>query len=502
MSEARPIRRGASPAWTLLQSVWDDPQEEDTVNRRIIIIDDDASMLVMLRAVLADKDYEVVTETSPEAALRRLATEEFGVVLSDIRMRGMTGVDLCREVVSVRSDTPVIVMTAFASIESAVDSIRAGAYDFVTKPFDTDDLVLTLERAFAHRELREEVKRLRRAVREQPSFDEMIGESAAMRKMFDVLARVAETEATVLVTGESGTGKELVARALHTRSPRASGPFVAINCAAMPESLLESELFGHVKGAFTDARAARSGLFVKATGGTLFLDEVAEMPPGMQAKLLRALQERTVRPVGGDAEVSFDARIVAATNRELETEVAERRFREDLFYRINVVHVRVPPLRERENDVLLLAQSFLERCQARGTPRVVGLKSAAAERLVSYAWPGNVRELQNCIERAVALSEFDHLGVDDLPERIRRFKSSMVPIDASHPSASLSLEEVEHQHVVQVLDALGGNKALAARQLGVDRRTLYRKLERWGEGSVNGSASHEGPSSGSRDTPW
>jgi DNA-binding NtrC family response regulator len=282
-----------------------------------------------------------------------------------------------------------------------------------------------------------------------------VGESAAMKKMFGVVARVAETKVTVLVTGESGTGKELVARALHARSPRAGGPFVAINCAVIPESLLESELFGRVKGAFTGARAARSGLFVKATGGTLFLDEVAEMPPGMQAKLLRALQERAVRPVGGDAETAFDARIVAATNRELETEVAERRFRADLFYRINVVHVRIPPLRERENDVLLLAQSFLERCQARGAARVVGFKSAAAERLVRYPWPGNVRELQNCIECAVALSECDRIGVEDLPERVRRFNASMLPIDASHHSASLSLEQVQRQHVVQVLESLG-----------------------------------------------
>jgi DNA-binding NtrC family response regulator len=457
------------------------------LNRRLIIIDDDESMLELLRAVLADRGYEVVTEPSSEAALRRLAAEDFGVVLSDIRMRGMNGVDLCREVVSLRRDTPVIVMTAFASMEAAVASIRAGAYDFVTKPLDTDDLILTLERAFANQDLREEVKRLRRAVSDQRSFDEMIGESAAMKRLYDLVARVADTDATVLITGESGTGKELVARALHARSSRATGPFVAINCAAMPESLLESELFGHVKGAFTDARSARPGLFTQATGGTLLLDEVAEMPLGMQVKLLRALQERTVRPVGGDSEVPFDVRIIAATNRDLEIEVAERRFREDLFYRVNVVHIQVPPLRERENDALLLAQSFIERCQTRGGARVVALQSAAAERLVSYAWPGNVRELQNCIERAVALSQFDHIGVDDLPESIRRPKSPTATVDSSPGSAHLPLDEMERRHVARVLAELGGNKALAARQLGVDRRTLYRMLERWGAFSTNGS---------------
>jgi two-component system response regulator AtoC len=453
------------------------------VDRRVLIIDDDPSMLEMLRAELERRGYAVLTRTSPEAALQDLAEQDFGVVLSDLTMRGMSGVDLCREVVRLREDTPVIVMTAFASIESAVASIRAGAYDFVTKPFEPEDLVLTIERALRHRELREEVKRLRQAVSELRPFDEMIGESAAMKKMCQVIARVAESDATVLVTGESGTGKELVARALHSRSPRANGPFVAINCAAMPESLLESELFGHVKGAFTDARAARSGLFVKASGGTLFLDEIAEIPLAMQAKLLRALQERVVRPVGGDSELAFDARIVAATNRDLEIEVEEKRFREDLFYRINVVHIQVPPLRTRENDALLLAQAFLQRAQA-GSSRVVGIKSAAAERLAAYPWPGNVRELQNCMERAVALAQFDHIGVDDLPERVGQYKPSRVALslEGADPSTFLPMDEVERRYIAQVLDALGGNKASAARILGMDRRTLYRKLERWGKG--------------------
>ncbi len=458
------------------------------MDRRILIIDDDDVMLEMLRAELESRRYEVVTEASPEAALRRLGTEDFGIVISDINMRGMSGVDLCREVVTLRGETPVIVMTAFATIEAAVASIRAGAYDFITKPFDTNDLVLTIERAMAHRALREEVVRLQRTVSELRPFDEMVGESAAMKRMFGLVARVAETDATVLVSGESGTGKELVARALHARSPRAEAPFVAINCAAMPETLLESELFGHTKGAFTDARASRPGLFVKASGGTLFLDEVGEMPLGMQAKLLRALQERTVRPVGGDSEVPFDARIVAASNRDLEAEVADRRFREDLFYRINVVHVHVPALRERENDVLLLAHAFLRRSQ-KGGGRVVGFKSAAADRLVSYPWPGNVRELQNCIERAVALAQFDHIGVEDLPERIGHYKPALVPLDGRMPSTFVSMDEVERRYVHQVLEALGGNKASAARLLGVDRRTLYRKLERWGT-EPNGAASH------------
>lgn len=446
------------------------------MDRRVLVIDDDSSMLDLLQAELELRHFVVVTHTSPEAALGALAKDDFSVLLSDISMRGMSGVDLCREVVTLREDTPVIVMTAFASIESAIASIRAGAYDFVTKPFEINDLALTIERALKHRELREEVKRLRLAVSEQRRFDEMIGESLPMRKMYELIARVAPSEATVLVTGESGTGKELVARTLHTRSSRASGPFVAINCAAMPESLLESELFGHTKGAFTDARAARQGLFVRAGGGTLFLDEVGEMAPGMQSKLLRALQERRVRPVGGDTEVPFDTRLITATNRDLDLEVKQGRFREDLFYRVNVVQVHVPPLRERDNDVLLLAQHFLKRAKS---GLVVGMKSAAAERLMAYPWPGNVRELQNCIERAVALTQFDRIGVDDLPERIASFKSSRITIGASDPTSILPMDEVERRYVGQVLETLGGNKALAARALGMDRRTLYRKLEGW-----------------------
>lgn len=452
------------------------------MERRILVIDDDTSMCELLKLELESRNFTVVTETSPEAALQTIGTTEFDVVVSDINMRGMNGVELCRRVVALREELPVIVMTAFATIESAVASIRAGAYDFVTKPFDIQALVLTIERALTHRALREEVTRLRREVIEQRPFDEIVGSSPAMERIYELVTRVADTEATVLVTGESGTGKELVAKALHKRSSRASGPFVAINCAAMPENLLESELFGHVKGAFTDARNTRAGLFVKATGGTLFLDEVGEMPMGMQAKLLRALQERTVRAVGSDTETPFDTRIVAATNRDLEAEVGERRFREDLFYRINVVRIHLPPLRERDNDVLTLAKHFLERAQPRGAARVVGFKRAAADRLASYSWPGNVRELQNCIERAVALAQFDHIGVEDLPERIGAFRPTAIPVevtDAKDAKDFLPMDEIEHRYIRRVLDAVGGNKASAARVLGFDRRTLYRKLDRW-----------------------
>src|SRR5580704_17756431 len=407
------------------------------MERRILIIDDDRSMCEVLEVELGRRDYDVTTVNSPQDGLARFEHDDFGVVVTDMNMSGMSGVDLCKLLVARREDMPVIVISAYANVETAIAAIRAGAYDFVTKPFDMDELALTIERALRHRALREEVKRLRKEVDSTQRFEEILGTSAAMLKMCELVTRVADTETTVLITGESGTGKELVAKALHAKSVRKDGPFVAINCAAMPESLLESELFGHVKGAFTDARTARPGLFIKASRGTLFLDEIGEMPAGMQAKLLRALQERTVRPDGGDQEQSFDSRIIAATNRDLETEVEEKRFREDHFYRINVVRIRVPPLRARGSDILLLAQHFLQRY----SQRVVGIKSNAADKLLSYTWPGNVRELQNCVERAVALAQFDHVGLDDLPPRVREFKSSRVTVESNDPAELLPMEE-------------------------------------------------------------
>jgi two-component system response regulator HydG len=452
------------------------------VNGRVLIIDDDESMCEVLREALTQREFEVTCRGSADEGLRILTEQDFDVVVTDVNMPTMTGVDLCRRIIANREDLPVVVMTAFGSMETSVLAIRAGAYDFVTKPFEIDDLVLTLERALKHRALRQEVKRLKTAVDDAHRFDEILGASPPMKKVYDLISRVAESDTSVLITGESGTGKELVARALHQRSARREGAFVAINCAAMPEPLLESELFGHVKGAFTDARQGRTGLFVKASRGTLFLDEIGEMPAGMQAKLLRALQERSVRPVGGETEVSFDTRILAATNRDLETEVEEKRFREDLFYRINVVRIHVPPLRVRGSDVLMHAQYYLKRYSSQGKGKVVGMTSAAADKLLGYGWPGNVRELQNCIERAVALARLDQLGVDDLPEKIREFKSTRVVVESDDPADLLPMEEVERRYVLRVLEAVGGNKTMASQVLGFDRRTLYRKLDGYGLG--------------------
>ncbi|MBZ4415410.1 sigma-54 dependent transcriptional regulator [Myxococcus sp. RHSTA-1-4] len=445
---------------------------------RVLVVEDEREMRVMLEKGLTRRGFTPVALPSADEALARLADEDFDVVLTDLRMPGMDGLALCERIVLNRPDIPVVVVTAFGSLETAVAAIRAGAYDFVTKPIDVDALVLVLERAVGHRALRDEVRRLRQELGRRDVGDAVVGDSPAMKQAYALIDRVADLDSTVLITGESGTGKEVAARAVHARGRRKDGPFVALNCAAMPEALLESELFGHAKGAFTDAKAARTGLFVQAHGGTLFLDEVGELPLTLQPKLLRALQERVVRPVGGDTEVPFDARIVAATNRDLELAVEEGRFREDLYYRLNVIGIELPPLRARGNDVLALSQRFIEQFASRTGKRVVGLSPAAAQRLLAYGWPGNVRELQNCIERAVALTSFEQLTVDDLPERVRNYSQPKAVPENTDPSELVTLEELERRYIHRVLEAVGGSRTLAARVLGVDRKTLYRKLER------------------------
>jgi len=446
---------------------------------RVLVVDDDQSMCDVLGTDLGRAGFGVTAVTSADEALLLLRDEEFDAVVTDLNMQGINGLELCERISASRPDVPVIVITGFGSLDTAVAAIRAGAYDFVTKPFDSEQLVLILNRAIQFRSLQDEVKRLRQTVAESRRLEGIIGESPAMKRVFDLMARVADSDVSVLITGETGTGKELVARGLHQASKRSCRAFVPINCAAIPETLLESELFGHVKGAFTDAKSARKGLFVEADGGTVFLDEISAMPLAIQAKLLRALQERRVRPVGGDKELEVDVRIIAASNRDLEEAVERQTFREDLLYRINVVTVDLPPLRIRGNDVLLMGQRFVRHFADRMGKRVLGLSSAVAGKLLAYSWPGNVRELQNCIERAVALTGYEQLTVEDLPDRIRSYNRAHVLALGDDPSELLPMEEVERRYVLRVLEAVGGNKKLAARILGFDRKTLYRKLERY-----------------------
>lgn len=446
---------------------------------RVLIVDDDAELCETLELGLRKRAYDVACVTRAAAALDRLLAEDFDVVLTDMTMPGGDGISLCEQVAANRPDVPVVVMTAFGNLDAAVAAIRAGAYDFITKPAQLDVLAIALDRAARTRALRDEVRRLKSPPRDD-AFGGLTGQSEAMRRVFDLVDRVADSEATILITGESGTGKEVFANTIHQRSRRARGPFVAVNCTAMPETLLESELFGHTRGAFTDARESRTGLFVQARGGTLLLDEVGDMPITLQPKILRVLQERKVRPLGSSTEVAIDVRVIAATNRDLEAAVEEKRFREDLYFRLNVIQVALPPLRSRGGDILPLAQHFLETLAQRAGKSVTGIAPATAERLVAYPWPGNVRELQNCMERAIALARFDRIVVDDLPERVRDYRTSHVLLAADDPSELVPLEEVERRYTLRVIESVRGNKAAAARILGVERKTLYRKLERWG----------------------
>jgi DNA-binding NtrC family response regulator len=450
------------------------------MNASVLIVDDDADTCELLEALLQAEGFAVVKERSAEAALARLADVDFDAMLTDIHMPGIDGIELCRRAGELRPDLPVLIVTGLANMDASVAALRAGAYDFIAKPIEIKLLSPAIKRAVQRHRLGTEVRRLRRALVDATAFGPIIGQSSAMRRVFDLVARIADSEASVMITGESGTGKELVARSIHERSGRAAGPFVALNCAAMPASLIESELFGHVKGAFTDARTARDGLFVQAGRGTLFLDEIGDMPLEMQPKLLRALQERTVRPVGGDREVPFEGRLLTATNRDLEADVESGRFREDLLYRIDVVRVELPPLRIRGRDVLQLAQAFIERFADRSGREVRQLDPAAAELLLNYDWPGNVRELENCMERAVALCRLDWVTVADLPDKIRTYVPERVVITNEESEELLTLEQLELRYIHKVLRAVSGNKSQAAKILGLDRRTLYRRIDKDG----------------------
>ena len=453
---------------------------------RVMIIEDEEALRGLIERRLRRAGWDVHAYGCAEDALSRLLEDDPEVVLTDLNLGGADGISVCRAVAESLPGVPTVVMTAFGSMDTAIEALRAGAWDFLTKPLDLQVLALSLDRALEHRRLHLEVQRLRQRAESAAGFGEILGESQAMRDLFDLVERVAPAPSSVLITGESGTGKELVARALHRLSQR-RGAFVAINCGAVPATLLESELFGHVKGAFTDARSTRAGLFVQAEDGTLFLDEIGDMPIELQVKLLRALQERRVRPVGADREQAIEVRVVAATNQDLEAAVMEGRFREDLLYRLDVIRLELPPLRARGHDVLLLAQAFLEQHAERMGKPVQGIAEDAARKLMDYDWPGNVRELQNCMERAVVLARLDRITSTELPRRLQQHESkAQVVVASTSPELLQPLEEVERRYVLQALETLGGNKSLAAKVLRVDRRTLYRMLERW-EGSDSGA---------------
>src|SRR5262245_22129027 len=457
----------------------------------VLVVDDDTAMRQMLASLFRERGFAVAEAPSAALALERLRESDYGVVLSDVKMPGKTGIEMVVDLRRLRPDTPVVLMTAFGSIDSAVEAMRAGACDYVTKPFEPEAVLLTVERALERRALEEENRRLRRAVDRTGSLGELIGQSPAMREIFALIRRVAHGRSSVLISGESGTGKELVARTLHFHGARADKPFIPINCTAIPEGLLESELFGHVRGAFTGAHTSKRGLFERAHGGTLFLDEIGDVGLGVQSKLLRVLQDQEIRPVGGAQTVKVDVRIVAATNKDLETEIAAGRFREDLFYRLNVIPIHIPPLRERPEDVPALVDAFARK-HSGGQRRVV--TQSAMDVLLRRPWRGNARELENAIERALALCDAPEIGPEHLPFGPATGADDGDPAEGLLRSAAerrLTLRDLEERYIEAILRLTGGNKVRAARILGIDRKTLYRRAERnERELAAEGVASH------------
>jgi DNA-binding NtrC family response regulator len=441
----------------------------------ILVVDDEPEMRALVRDILQEQGHRVAVAQGGREAFKLLSEQEYEVVLSDLRMKEMQGIELLTEIKRTYPDVNVIIMTAFGSVETAIEAMRQGAYDYLIKPVKTEELIRVTERAVREAALRREVQRLRREVHKEYSFHQILGKSKPMREVFDLIRRVADSLTNVLITGESGTGKELVAKAIHYNSERRDAPFVPVNCAAIPEALLESELFGHVKGAFTDAKADKRGLFEEAQKGTLFLDEISELPLLLQAKLLRAIQEREIRRVGATRAMPVDVRIIAATNLNLAEEVKAKRFREDLFYRLNVIEIRLPPLRERREDIPLLVDAFLKKCAESSQKEVRGMNEAALAFLIDYAWPGNVRELENVIERAVTLARGEKIVPEDLPSAIQGIRGERRVIEES-AERILPLQEVEKAYILRILEKTGGNKYQAAQALGIDRKTLYRKL--------------------------
>lgn len=447
----------------------------------ILVVDDDRSHLMMLRTLLSGWGYEIVEADDGSTAIERVKERAFDLVLMDIRMLKVSGIEALGQIKAHNPAIPVIIMTAFSSVETAVETLKKGAYDYLTKPLDFEKLRLTIDRAMEHVQLKEENRILKESLGRQFDRHNIIGRSDAMADLLETVAQVAMSEATVLITGESGTGKELIAGAIHFNSPRCEGPFVKINCSAITETLLESELFGHERGAFTGAERKKEGRFVQAHGGSLFLDEVSEMPLTMQVKLLRVIQERELTRVGGEKVITVDVRVVAATNKNLSEQVAKGDFREDLYYRLNVIELEIPPLRRRQEDIPLLAQHFIEHFAEKNRKQIKGFTPGAMDALIRYQWPGNVRELMNAVERGVVLSRSEYLDIDDLPFIRSLAQSQADPLQVmEQANEGLSLDAVEKATILKALKSADGNKSETARRLGITRKTLHKKLKIYG----------------------
>ncbi|MBN9451528.1 MAG: sigma-54-dependent Fis family transcriptional regulator [Bosea sp.] len=449
------------------------------MTQNILVVDDEERLADVLALALEDLGYRATAVTSSQAALLELGQAHFDLVLTDLRLPVMDGRALLREVRSRWPEKPVVVLTAFATVRDAVELVKEGAFDYIAKPFEMEDVATTIRRALRLADVVRDNERLRRELEGRYSFDTLIGNSPAFRRVIEQVTEVCETRATVMLNGESGTGKELVARAIHFNSPRRNRPFVAVNCAAIPEALLESELFGHVKGAFTGAVSARIGRFAAADGGTLFLDEIGDMPVAIQAKLLRAVQERSFEAIGADRSQNVDVRLIAATHKDMRQAVAEGRFREDLFYRLNVFPIQLPALRERPEDIPLLASHFLDELSDAIGKHVTGFSPAALAAMVGHNWPGNIRELHNCIERAVIVAKSATIDIPDLPRDLfdnpRRNGRDALPRDLD-----AELERMEREFILEALRRSDGVQVKAARLLGIAERSLWHRIKKLG----------------------
>jgi DNA-binding NtrC family response regulator len=450
---------------------------------RILVVDDEPDMVETVARILTHLGHESVTATEGGAALELLERERPDLVLTDLRMPGMDGLALLKEVKRIDPEAPVVLFTAHATIETAVEAIKAGAFDYITKPFTADQLQVVIERALTQRRLQEENRRLKEQLQESYRFENIIGRSLPMLQVFEVVRKVARSEANILIVGESGTGKELVARSIHVNSARAAKPFIPVDCASLPENLLESELFGHEKGAFTGAHMTRPGLFEYGNGGTVFLDEVGDLGGNLQAKLLRVLQERQIRRVGSNKFISVDVRVISATNRDLAEAVKRAEFREDLFYRLNVISIPLPPLRERKGDIPLIAHHYFQKYLASSGKKITGISPETLALLEAHSWPGNVRELQNVVERAVVLAEKEILLPEDLPEHIRaREAGALRPESRADLPMKRAKDEwnraFEKEYLLSLLKRHQGNISQAARAAGVDRKTIHRLLKK------------------------
>jgi len=446
----------------------------------ILVVDDDKTHRIMLKTMLKQWGWQIEEADDGTTAIEAVHSTPFDAILMDVRMTKLDGIEALRQIHAYNPAIPVVIMTAYSSVDAAVEAIKIGAHDYLTKPLDFDRLKLTMTHALEHRQVQENKDSPRTNKAPAINAGGIIGSSEPMRELMEMVSYVAPTEATVLISGESGTGKELIAAALHHNSARKNGPFIKVNCAALVENLLESELFGHEKGAFTGADRRREGRFVQANGGTIFLDEISETSPGMQAKLLRVLQEHEVQRVGGQETLAVDVRVLAASNRKLEEEVAQGAFREDLYYRLNVVPLHVPPLKDRQEDIPPLAEHFVEKFAEKNNRQVSGITPRCMDLLLNYPWPGNVRELENAIERGIILMRGDYLDEESLPIPVRRFAMKNETSLASAVTPPGSLEEAEQTVIKNILTETGGNKSEASRRLNITRKTLLSKMHKYG----------------------